>query len=82
VRARRLRSACERKRTEFAQRFHGTDAEVLVETTRDPQSGALRGYTRNYLRARLEGPDAWMGRTIPVRLRVGGGARVEAHALA
>ena len=82
VRARRLRSACERKRSEFAHGFHGTDAEVLVETTRDPQSGALRGYTRNYLRARLEGPDAWMGQTIPVRLRIGGGARVEADALA
>jgi len=81
TRARRLRGACERKRTEFAQRFHGTDAEVLVETTRDPQSGALRGYTRNYLRARLEGPDAWMGQTVPVRLRVGSGARVEADAL-
>jgi threonylcarbamoyladenosine tRNA methylthiotransferase MtaB len=81
ARARRLRGACERKRTEFAQRFHGTDAEVLVETTRDPQSGALRGYTRNYLRARLEGPDAWMGQTVPVRLRVGSGARVEADAL-
>jgi len=82
VRARRLRSACERKRTEFAQGFHGTDAEVLVETTRDPQSGALRGYTRNYLRARLDGPDAWMGQTVPVRLRVASGARVEADALA
>jgi threonylcarbamoyladenosine tRNA methylthiotransferase MtaB len=81
VRARRLRSACERKRTEFAQGFHGTDAEVLVETTRDPQSGALRGYTRNYLRARLDGPDAWMGQTVPVRLRVASGARVEADAL-
>jgi len=82
VRARRLRSACERKRTEFAQGFHGTDAEVLVETTRDPQSGALRGYTRNYLRARLDGPDAWMGQTVPVRLRVASGARVEAYVLA
>jgi threonylcarbamoyladenosine tRNA methylthiotransferase MtaB len=81
ARARRLRGACEGKRTEFAQRFHGADAEVLVETTRDPQSGALRGYTRNYLRARLEGPDAWMGQTVPVRLRVGSGARVEADAL-
>jgi threonylcarbamoyladenosine tRNA methylthiotransferase MtaB len=82
ARARRLRGACEYKRTEFARRFEGADAEVLVETTRDPQSGARRGYTRNYLRARLEGPDAWMGQTVPVRLRVGSGARVEADALA
>jgi hypothetical protein len=55
-------------------------AEVLVETTRDPQRGVLRGYTRNYLRAHLAGPDAWMGTVVPVRLRVAAGARVEADA--
>src|SRR5262249_50736095 len=82
ARARRLRAACEQKRAGFARRFDGAPAEVLVETTRDPQSGALRGYTRNYLRARLDGPDAWMGQTIPVRLRVAGGALVEADAIA
>jgi threonylcarbamoyladenosine tRNA methylthiotransferase MtaB len=81
-RARRLRVACERKRAEFARRFDGAAAEVLVETTRDPQTGELRGYTRNYLRARLEGPDAWMGAVLPVRLRLGSGARLEAEAAA
>jgi threonylcarbamoyladenosine tRNA methylthiotransferase MtaB len=81
ARARRLRAVCEQKRARFARRFHGAQAEVLVETTRDPQTGALRGYTRNYLRARLEGPDAWMGQTIAVRLRVADGARVEADAI-
>jgi threonylcarbamoyladenosine tRNA methylthiotransferase MtaB len=79
-RARRLRALDERKRQAFARRFDGACAEVLVETTRDPQGGALRGYTRNYLRARLEGPDAWRGRRVPVRLRVGPGARVHAAA--
>jgi len=52
--------------------------EVLVESTRDPETGALRGYTRNYLRAGLDGPDALMGRRVPVRLAVGGDARVRA----
>ena len=79
-RARRLRALGERKRHAFARRFDGADAEVLVETTRDPATGALRGYTRNYLRVRLDGPDAWRGRRVPVRLRVGPGARVEAAA--
>src|SRR5262249_6764946 len=72
-RARQLRVACERKRSEV---------EVLVETTRDPKTGELRGYTRNYLRAHLVGPDAWRGRLVPVRLRVGSQARVEADAAA
>ncbi len=71
-RARRLRAACDRKRNAFAARFDGAAAEVLVETTRDRRSGRLRGYTRNYLRVQLDGPDAWMGATIPVRLRVAG----------
>ncbi|MGH7896278.1 MAG: tRNA (N(6)-L-threonylcarbamoyladenosine(37)-C(2))-methylthiotransferase MtaB, partial [Candidatus Binatia bacterium] len=79
-RARRLRALCERRRTEFARRFDGTDAEVLVENTRDPQSGALRGYTRNYLRARLyEGPDTLMGRRVNTALSVGRGGTVDAR---
>jgi len=76
-RARGLRALGERKRRAFARRFDGTDAEVLVETTRDP-TGALRGYTRNYLRARFDGPDAWRGRCVPVRLRVGPEAEIRA----
>jgi threonylcarbamoyladenosine tRNA methylthiotransferase MtaB len=79
-RASRLRAAGERKHRAFARRFDGAPAEVLVESTRDPATGALRGYTRNYLRARLDGPDAWRGRRLPVRLRVGPGAHVHAAA--
>jgi len=80
ARARALRAACDHKRAAFARACDGATAEVLVETTRDPRTGALRGYTRNYLRAQLEGPDAWMGTVVPVRLRIGAGARVEAVA--
>ena len=76
--ARRLRALGERKRAAFARRFDGAEAEVLVETTRDPASGHLRGYTRNYLRARLEGPDAWRGRRLRARLAVGGAGQVTA----
>lgn len=80
-RARRLRAACDGKRAAFAQRFDGAAAQVLVETSRDPQSGELRGYTRNYLRVRFDGPDAWMGAEMPVRLRVAPG-RIAAESLA
>jgi len=78
ARARRLRATGERKRAAFARRFDGAEAEVLVETRRDPETGALRGYTRNYLRARLEGPDAWRGRRLRARLAVGGAGQVTA----
>ncbi|HZP43736.1 MAG TPA: tRNA (N(6)-L-threonylcarbamoyladenosine(37)-C(2))-methylthiotransferase MtaB [Candidatus Binatia bacterium] len=80
ARARRLHAIGERKRAAFARRFDGAPAEVLVETTRDPGSGWLRGYTRNYLRARLDGPDAWAGRRIAVRLAVAPGGEVRARA--
>ena len=79
-RAARLRALAERRRAEFARGFDGASAEVLVETTRDPATGRLRGYTRNYLRAALDGPDALMGRRVPVRLAIGRGGRVGAIA--
>jgi threonylcarbamoyladenosine tRNA methylthiotransferase MtaB len=79
ARAERLRTLCTRKRVEFARRFAGVEAEVLVENTRDPQTGGLRGYTRNYLRAHLDGPDAIMGRRVSARLEVTPGGRVNAR---
>ncbi|MFN8543453.1 MAG: tRNA (N(6)-L-threonylcarbamoyladenosine(37)-C(2))-methylthiotransferase MtaB [Candidatus Binatia bacterium] len=80
ARARQLRQIGERKHAAFAVAFDGAEADVLVESTRDPRTGALRGYTRHYLRARLDGPDAWMGDIVPVRLAVTPSGRVEARA--
>jgi threonylcarbamoyladenosine tRNA methylthiotransferase MtaB len=80
-RAARLRILMARKRALFAAGFAGAEAEVLVENTRDPQTGRLRGYTRNYLRAHLDGPDALMGRRVRTRLAVRPGGRVEAAPL-
>jgi threonylcarbamoyladenosine tRNA methylthiotransferase MtaB len=77
ARARRLREIGERKRVAFLRRFAGTTAEVLVETTRDPRTGRLRGYTRNYLRVRLDGPDDWAGRLIDVRLGLAADGRLQ-----
>jgi len=82
ARVRRLRAVGERRRAAFAHRFDGTEAEVLVEVARDPRTGALRGYTRNYLRALLTGPDAWRGRRLRARLAVGPGGQVSATATA
>lgn len=70
TRARALRAAAARKRAAFLRAFDGTAAEVLVEHRRDRRSGMLVGYTRNYLRTTLAGPDDWMGRRVPVRLRL------------
>jgi tRNA A37 methylthiotransferase MiaB len=69
-------------KTTFARNFDGQAAEVLVESAREPRSGALRGYTRNYLRTTLDGPDAWMGHRIDVRLAVSDDGRVTSRAAA
>ena len=78
ARASRLRALGDRKHAEFARRFDGAVAELLVESTRDRATGALRGYTRNYLRASLDGPDTLVGRRVRVRLAVEAGAAVRA----
>jgi threonylcarbamoyladenosine tRNA methylthiotransferase MtaB len=78
-RAAALRRVCERKRAAFARRFDGAPAEILVETTRDPQTARLRGYTRSYLRAAFDGPDALMGRRVPAVLAVDARGRVGAR---
>jgi threonylcarbamoyladenosine tRNA methylthiotransferase MtaB len=82
ARAARLRRAGDRKRARFAARFDGIEVEVLVENTRDPRTGRLRGYTRNYLRVHLDGPDALFGRRVPARIALGHGDRVEATVVA
>ena len=79
ARAKHLRDLGAAQHAAFARRFDGTAAEVLVES-RDPRTGALRGYTRNYLRTQLPGPDAWIGRRVPVALRVSAAGEVAGEA--
>src|SRR5262249_56450551 len=65
ARASALREAGTALKTAFARRFQDREAELLVESSRDPRSRALRGYTRNYLPAPLDGPHAWLARRLP-----------------
>jgi tRNA A37 methylthiotransferase MiaB len=69
-RAALLRRLCRQKHATFVAGFDGARAEVLVEKVRDPRSGLLRGYTRNYTRAMVDGPNELRGRRVPVRLHV------------
>ncbi len=41
---------------------------VLVESSRDPQTGHLRGHSDTYIPVSFEGSDEWMNRIIPVRI--------------
>jgi threonylcarbamoyladenosine tRNA methylthiotransferase MtaB len=67
-RARVLRRIAAAKRRAFAERFLGRDVAVLVEHTRDRDSGLPAGYSRSYLRVLVPGGESWMGSELTVRL--------------
>jgi len=59
-----MRELGERKRLEFARRFAGTKVNVLLEER--SAAGVLSGYTRNYVRVRIAGPDALINQEVEV----------------
>jgi threonylcarbamoyladenosine tRNA methylthiotransferase MtaB len=67
ARARALRTLGEKKACSFTESFIDRDLSVLVETKRDPRTEQLVGYSRNYVRVLVDGPDAWMNREVQVR---------------
>lgn len=67
TRAQALRRLGAAKRRAFAERCVGADLDVLVESTRDRDSGRLIGYSRNYARVLLDGPDTLFNSEVRVR---------------
>lgn len=65
-RARRLRRLGEAKRQAFAQSLVGHDLEVLFESRRDPGTGCLAGYSRNYVRVYAPGGAHLINREVRV----------------
>jgi threonylcarbamoyladenosine tRNA methylthiotransferase MtaB len=70
-----LRALGEEKRRRFAQRFCGTALKVLLEER--GRDGRLGGYSRNYVRVLVEGPDSLANDEVEVAI-----SRVEGAALA
>ena len=75
-RARALRRLGAARREAFAERCLGSDLEVLVERARDATSDRLIGYSRNYARVLLDGPDDLATRAVRVRAVAREGDRV------
>jgi threonylcarbamoyladenosine tRNA methylthiotransferase MtaB len=65
-RSKRLRALGEAKREAFMASQVGRTVPVLIETTRERETGLLKGWSDTYVKVRLEGPDAWKGRIVPV----------------
>ena len=68
-----LRGLGERRRLGFARRFIGARLKVLVEETRDPASQLLRGYSRNYIKVLIQGPDQLKNHEVDVEASAGDG---------
>ncbi|MEO8602303.1 MAG: tRNA (N(6)-L-threonylcarbamoyladenosine(37)-C(2))-methylthiotransferase MtaB [bacterium] len=66
-RAQALRQLSATQRCAFAATQVGAHLEVLIERGRDASSGQLIGYSRNYVRALLDGGDEWKNRLVQVR---------------
>ena len=67
-RASRLRLLGERKRVDFHRQHIGRPVDVLVENRRDPASGLLSGYSREYLRVSFPGDDALMNQIVALEV--------------
>jgi len=66
-RARALRRLGAQQREAFAEDCIGRELDVLIETTRDRATGQLIGYSRNYARVLVDGPDALANREVRIR---------------
>ncbi len=67
-RGRRLRALVARKAAAFRAGLGGQVVDAVVLHRRERGGGRLEALTDNYVRAFLDGPDALMGRRVPVRL--------------
>lgn len=73
-RARIMRAMGEGKRAGFARRFAGTRVNVLLEER--SASGALSGYTRNYIRVLTAGPDTLVNHEVEVEASLADAAQL------
>lgn len=74
-RAHTVRSLGEEKKQCFTQQFIGRTLPVLFENSRDTETGALKGYSRNYVRVFADGDDGLMNREVSVRILSSQGGR-------
>jgi threonylcarbamoyladenosine tRNA methylthiotransferase MtaB len=68
-RSRILRELGRKKSLEFKKSFLGKELEILVENTRDKDNNLLKGFSGNYIKVFLDGPETLMNRIIPVKVK-------------
>ncbi|MGD8521517.1 MAG: tRNA (N(6)-L-threonylcarbamoyladenosine(37)-C(2))-methylthiotransferase MtaB [Desulfobacterales bacterium] len=68
ARCERMRNLGEEKRLKFYQGFVGQTLEVLIEETRDNETGFLKGITSNYIPVLVDAPDDHQNTIVPVKI--------------
>ena len=63
-----LTSLARDKARTFRENLVGQKASLLIENSRDPETGELRGHTERYIPMAVEGSDEWVNRLAPVRI--------------
>jgi len=63
-----LRALSDEKKEKFYEAFIDQTLPVLVEAKRDKKTGALRGFTRNYIPIMFHGDDDLIGKEVLVKL--------------
>ena len=63
-RCRHMRELGFSKKHTFIKQHIGKTADILIETTRDRESGLLKGLTSNYITVLLNGPDSMKNRLV------------------
>jgi threonylcarbamoyladenosine tRNA methylthiotransferase MtaB len=71
-----LRELGEEKRRLFYESFVGKEARVLLESTRDRESGLRKGYSRNYIPVLVRGGEDRVSREVPVLITEVAGRKV------
>jgi len=68
ARSQRLRAVGQAKKDAFARRFIGRELAILLEGKRGKTGPLLSGLTENYIRVRVDAPEAFVNQVVPVRL--------------
>lgn len=63
-RFKQLKELTDKFAEEFRLKFYDRKQSVLIENTRDKETGLLSGYTDTYVKVLIDGPDELMGRLI------------------
>ncbi len=68
LRNRMLTEIAQSRALAFRERMVGQEVSVLVESSRDPATGDLRGHSEQYIPVTLKGPDDLMNQIVSVTL--------------